>query len=277
MHWVVQENIREEKEYGTFIGHLSALKVPHTIVKVIPFSHEMIPEPVLPPGTPVTSWGSVSMGEAAAKRGWKPGCWLNGNFDQRVWSMEYGKYCLNADPEFCTLEQIMPFEGQRFLRPVHDFKAMTGAVVDWEWVKQLQERFAEINVHFREDRRVLCHDTPVSLSPVREIDAESRFFVVDGKVRAGSYYRAGGVKLLKRITAKWEHTGSWDFAQEMAELWQPDRAFVIDVAEIHRDKTSSGNWPDCSVIEINCINHCGFYEADMRPVIKAVEAMLWTA
>ena len=45
-----------------------------------------------------------------------------------------------------------------------------------------------------------------------------------------------------------------EYAQRMVDVWQPAKAFVIDVAE-----TNEG----LKVIEINNINSAGFYEADV--------------
>lgn len=270
MYWVVQENIRDEQSYDDFISALTELEVSHTVVSLVPFSHEMNPE-VVPTDDRVIVMGSISMSEAARKRGWLPGTWTNENFDQRVWTKAYGSHCLNADAEFCTMEQIQPFDGLRFMRPVHDFKSMSGSLVNWDWVKQQQDHLSNVSVHYREDRRSLCHDTPVSLSADKRIHLESRFFIVGGKVLAGSHYRCRGERKNIQIAGAQSDNMSracWDFAQTMTDLWQPTSAFVLDTALV----ADGERWVD-KVIEINCINHSGFYAADMRPVIKAIEEM----
>jgi hypothetical protein len=92
---------------------------------------------------------------------------------------------------------------------------------------------------------------------------EWRFFVVAGKVVAGSRYRQWGLMDHRRIDAASE---PWQFAQKMVDQWQPAEAFVIDLAKEHYD-------PSFKVIEINCINSAGFYNCDMTTVIKAIEKL----
>jgi hypothetical protein len=54
----------------------------------------------------------------------------------------------------------------------------------------------------------------------------------------------------------------------MVDLWQPARAFVIDIALT--DDEDDG-W--CKVIEVNNINSSGFYSIDMQKFVMAIEAM----
>jgi uncharacterized protein YuzB (UPF0349 family) len=54
------------------------------------------------------------------------------------------------------------------------------------------------------------------------------------------------------------------FAEAMVENWQPDRAFVIDVAS-----TDEGY----KVIEYNCLNSAGFYASDVAKIVNAIEEM----
>ena len=47
-------------------------------------------------------------------------------------------------------------------------------------------------------------------------------------------------------------------------MWQPARAFVLDTA-----LTPDGP----RIVEVNCINSAGFYGADVKCIVVAVEAM----
>jgi hypothetical protein len=51
----------------------------------------------------------------------------------------------------------------------------------------------------------------------------------------------------------------------MVDIWQPDDAFVLDIAE-----TSEG----FKIIEINCLNASGFYACEMDKVVIALEVMV---
>ena len=88
------------------------------------FLDETIPD-VNPTGK-VICWGSVSMDHVAQLKGWKPGTFLNENFDQRIWTAKYKDYILNADAEFYEFSKIPAFTGMKFIRPVSDMKIFSG-------------------------------------------------------------------------------------------------------------------------------------------------------
>jgi hypothetical protein len=81
------------------------------------------------------------------------------------------------------------------------------------------------------------------LAPLTEIFSEYRFLVVDGEVVTGSQYK---------------------YAQSMVDLWNPNRAFAIDIA-----LTKNGY----KVIEINSINSAGFYHCDIGKFVNAINNM----
>jgi hypothetical protein len=256
MFWVVQENVANEEAYKSFIQALDDLNLPYTIVKVVPFSRELIPD--VNPTNPVVSWGSVSMENIAVAKGWNPGTFFNENFDQRVWTRIYGDDMLNADAEFHEFSQIPAFEGTRFIRPVEDKKVFAGMVVHGEEI----ENWKVAVLRYSDGYTTLRPETVVGVSGVKDIAMEWRFFVVDGKVVTGSRYRQWGISDYRRLD---DTTGPWAFAQKMTEKWQPAKAFVIDIA-------SPASTPhEYKVIEINCINAAGFYCADVRAVVEAVE------
>jgi hypothetical protein len=262
MYWVVQENIRDEASYDSFIAALQELNVQHEIVKVIPFAHEVIPD-INPTGRVIVC-GSTSLDMVARKKGWEPGTFLNVNFDQRVWSRIYGTDLLNADAEFFNFCKIPSFSGLKFIRPVDDMKVFAGTVIDGAVLDNWKESIQR----YSDGYLTLRPDTPVSVSEVKEIENEARFFVVGGKVVTGSYYRMGGRQHQERI----ESGTLWEFAEWIVDRWQPDNAFVIDIAQVFVQKMFGKALVD-KVIEINCINSSGFYQADMRAVVAAIEEL----
>jgi hypothetical protein len=274
MYWIIQENIRDEASYNDFVQALHDLGVPYSIVQVIPFSHNIIPSTFHITGK-VVVWGSTTLDSVAKFRGWTPGTYLNENFDQRIWNIKYP--CLNADAEFYEFCQIPTFKGTKFIRPVHDMKVFAGSVVDGEELENWKESIQR----YSDGYTTLRPDTPVSVSSVKDIETEWRYFVVGGKIVTGSQYRRGGNTCIHRDTnVEYE---PWTFAQKMVDQWQPAEAFVLDVATMRlpecEDIDSCPTFYDgcncfeCKVIEINCINSAGFYAADMREVIKAIEAL----
>jgi hypothetical protein len=270
-HWVVQNNIRDEASYESFIQALDEYAVPYTIVKVIPFSHETIPDVDLQ--SDVLVWGSTTLDLVAKHKGWNPGTFLNENFDQRIWLRAFGNHMLNADAEFHSFCSIPQFEGVRFIRPVHDMKTFAGTLIDGTNLERWQHSILDIG----NDYSTLRPSTPVSVSSVKEILTEYRFFVVDRHVVAGSTYRHRGKSFVERIEPEPnrginDYEDAWQFAQRMADLWQPAVAFVIDIAAI--DNPYGCNCFQFKVIEINCINSAGFYAADMHAVVKAIHTIV---
>lgn len=81
-----------------------------------------------------------------------------------------------------------------------------------------------------------------------------------GKIVGESQYKSGSV--LK--TSPLVDDPARAFAQKMVNLWQPDLAFVLDVAD-----TDDGY----KVVEINCINFAGFYNVNMQSFVAAIESM----
>ena len=109
-------------------GTFEELGSPYSVVKIVPFSHDLEgvsgawPES----GVPVMAWGMTTVEEVAKRLGWKPGVFKNANFDMRVLHQNYGGAMLNSDAEFHRLGEVPGFEGARFIRPVHDTKSFTG-------------------------------------------------------------------------------------------------------------------------------------------------------
>ena len=255
MHHIVQDNLFSEFGFRKLLRALEELELPHTVVGVSS-SREIVPD-VRPEG-PVMVWGSITLGRIAAERGWRPGRFYSEHFDMRMLHEKYGDHMLNADVSYCEFGSIPEFQERRFIRPVHDTKAFSGKVVSWPETKEWKEKvLAAPN-----DSARLKRNTLVMLSSVKTIGLEARFFVVDGRVVSGSTYRTLGQTVYQDVRNYPMAKPLLYFAQQMVDSWQPDRAFVIDVAEAEGEQ---------KIVEINCINSAGFYDIDMRAVVMALE------
>lgn len=103
-------------------------------------------------------------------------------------------------------------------------------------------------------------NTEVCYGDPKEIYQECRFFVVDKKVITGSQYKLG-----RRVVSSEDVPPmTWDFAQKMVDTWQPHRAFAIDIAD-----TPNG----LKVIEIGCLNSCGFYATNVQKLVLSLNSM----
>lgn len=93
----------------------------------------------------------------------------------------------------------------------------------------------------------------------RNIKAEWRFIVVEGKVVAGSQYRKDNRVAIEAGYPQ----GAFDFAQYISSVYNPgDKAWVCDVCE-----TVGGEY---KVMEVGCFSCAGLYKADRLAVVKAV-------
>ena len=153
-----------------------------------------------------------------------------------------------------TFRNINPLWESFFIRPCEDTKDFAGTVYTKEDFLSWREDLLQL------EEQCDFADNDMIASPVKEIFAEHRFFVVDRKIATYSQYKKGD-KLFKSTEVNEEVIG---FANEMIALWQPSRAFVIDIAE-----TPEG----LKVIEINNFNSAGFYAADVGKLIDAIENM----
>lgn len=199
--------------------------------------------------------GSTSLVRYAQTHGWTPGAFFNSNFDFRAWHKHYGQHLLNADALVTTYAEVPAQEKPFFIRPCHDTKSFAGMVTDWHDFEAWRQRVRSI-----ESWRQIPDDTPVVVAELKPIQAEYRTIVVDGKVITASLYKQG-----TRVFYS-DHVGPgvFEFAQAMANIWCPARAFALDVF-------MSGG--ELYVGEINCFNAAGFYALNVGKMVEAIENM----
>src|SRR6266516_1245600 len=96
LRWVIQENLFNETEFDNFCAAIGKSGASYSVVKVIPFSHELTPDP---PEGPKVVYGSTALSRIAQERGWLPGAFLNENFDHREWVKHWDDRVLNHAAE----------------------------------------------------------------------------------------------------------------------------------------------------------------------------------
>lgn len=276
MHWLLQRNAlsRELDLFETITGTLDRGGVPWTAVRALSFTDKIvdadedvngkeledIPEIVLDIEGPIVVYGSYTLALIAAKRGWTPGSFVNGNFTHEAWVQGWGaSRLLNGGAVVCRLDAIESALCGRenvFLRPLEDTKSFSGMVLGREEALWWAQR--AINA----DSAQLHSATEIVVASTRSILAEYRLFVVDGRVVTSSLYKMGQ----RIISDAYTPQGVLDYAQRCIELWVPDRAFVLDIAE-----TPEG----FCIIEVNNINSAGVYAADVSRLVQAIDQMVF--
>jgi hypothetical protein len=269
MHHIVQANLFNEFGFKDLLNALDENECLYTVVKVIPFAHTLEPEITLEPDERVMVWGSLTLGGIATERGWEPGAFQGPEFDMQRHMERFGHYMLNHDAKFCTFGELN-FKTPMFVRPVHDTKTFTGEIVHPEELTGWQEKVLNLS---NTGYSSLTPETPVMYAPPKQIDFESRFFIVDGIVVTGSVYRSFGTVLYNRIdSSNALFYPMMEFARSMTYMVPGNglcgepiaKAYVLDIA------MTDG---ECSVIEVNSIGSAGFYSADMAAVVRALEGM----
>lgn len=267
MHYVIQENIFQEAHYAKLLQTVERFKLPHTVVRIFPFSDKIVdrsvigdgpyeladlPEFVAPEG-PVFVFGAVKLARVSAAHDWRPGSLLNANHDFNVYREHYREHLLNWDSRVqVAVEPIDWAPGQvLFIRPVLDSKTFTGAVFDeTQWQEKLQGLLLNDNsFNLR---------TEIQVASPKKIQKEIRCWVVGGEVVAASQYKLGPVTRYDSFV----DDEAIVFAEDMVRVFQLAEAFVIDVCLV------DDVW---KVVECGCINSAGFYHADVSALIGALE------
>lgn len=268
MFWILQNNIYSEEGWHSLVEALDRLGIKYSVHKVVPFAGIMEPEPQPPPG-PVIVMGSYTLANEAIKRGWKPGAFITDHLDYELQLKHWGHNMFNSQCWIGELKDVPEQHKPFFIRPTADSKAFTGYITDWpsfkEWVEREQRQSRlypqDGGAYFNENTRVL-------VAPKREIVREYRTWIVDGKVVTASLYKQGPHKYARPEVDE----RVIQFANNMAGIFQPARAFVLDVFQT---PTGHPDWDDGDlwIGEINNINSAGFYAADMQKLVAALDAM----
>lgn len=205
-------------------------------------------------------YGSTTLRDKLAASG-KPGVFfVPQRFSFAALKEGYGENLLNGESVVMTVGSFLsdcarldPDE-LLFVRPSDDSKSLNGYVqTRREW-----EESVRISMN---NTRGPKNDTQIQVAQPRNIETEWRLFVVGGKVAASSQYRYRGHLNAKADTPQ----RVVDYAERMAVIYQPASVFVMDVCEMSSDSS-------LRVVETNCFNCSGFYKADVREIIAAVNA-----
>lgn len=247
MYYVIQENLFREYGFKALIAHLEKQNLGYEIVKYIPFSGELDAKT---DRKDVFFFGSSNAGMVAKEKyDWKPGHFINENFTFEKYLPAYGKNLLNGEGRIVPSTHEFPHNIRLFVRPVDDGKDFTGELftgLDWKEYIEGNEQM--------EGKKIL-------IATPKLIQQEIRCWMIDGEPVTISQYKIGSrVNYLNM-----DHNDeAIIFARQMAKIYQPARAFCLDIC-LYED--------EYKIVELGCINHCGFYDANMGKLIDALENM----
>jgi ATP-grasp domain, R2K clade family 3 len=197
-------------------------------------------------------YGSTRVAELAADSGFRPGGYFEAAwFDPQNWRGKRDDL-LNQVQQATTIGALRRdwITTPVFVKSV-EAKVLPGMVLEGPDSRWWFEEYANLK-----------DDAAIVISPVQDIEHEWRFFVIDGRVVTGSQYKHDGVKRLREPIAE----PVWRCAHLMAEDWLPSPHIVMDICRLR-----SGEF---RVVEFNCLNSSGFYNADVRKYALALEELV---
>lgn len=255
MYYVIQEGMFREEGHAQLVELLKRYKFEYEEILYRPFVEDI---DLKTDRKDVFVFGSVNLSKKVSKFQLNPGSLDNENHDVEVYGKHYGEHMLNSDGIICTLEESIGLLDKVpyvfFSRPTKDTKVYTGQIFThdlWkDWMKDLTDSSL---------KQSLSEQTKVLLSPLKDIDQEIRCWIVGGKVITMSQYRTKFRRIQENMDCNDE---AKEFAQSMADIFCPARAFVLDICRYN------DGW---KVVEINCINSSGFYKGDMSKLLQAIE------
>jgi len=252
MHWIIQNNLYSEKGFYKLINALIDNQITFSIVKVIPFVGEIIPDIRI--DEKVFLCGGTSM--CKLKNEHPNYLYFDKNMRQDIHMEMYKHHMLNYDSTICKFKDLEPSLYQFFMRPVLDNKSFTGRVFDREEFSQWRIKIVELEE--QTSKATVRPDDLIVCSSVKEIYSEARFFIVNNEIVSCSMYREFGVvKYSYNVDVRYK-----DFVKQMIDIWVPNEAFVMDIAD-----TNEG----LKIVELNAINSAGFYDIDLNAFVYAIE------
>lgn len=253
MQWLVQYSGLPDQQSVKILEAAKLRNLPIAAFGVIPFTHEVIGLEAMDGALPSICYGSTqAAAQIATWKNFRPGAfYVEEWFDPRSW---IGKRddLLNEDQWDLTVGEVRDnwVKEPTFIKSVQS-KKLTGMVIEPEKA----DRDAWLIEQSHLDRTEL-----LTASPIHNIETECRFFVVEGKIVAGSTYRWLGCRSIRRPI----DVGMCVYAEEAVKQWMPHQTIVIDICKLKNNRYK--------VIEFNSVNSSGFYNADALAFVDAIEA-----
>jgi hypothetical protein len=167
---------------------------------------------------------------------------------------KYGENMLNSDAKIKEFSHIHSTHFPYFIRPTRDTKIFESKVYFFEeWNGYVDETITSNSF----DK--IAAETKIMYSTPKTLQQEIRCWIVDGEPVTMSQYKIGRRVNMLNMDNNEE---AYIFAKKMAAIFSPSRAFVLDIC-LHED--------EYKIVEINCINMSGFYDANMSKLIQSLE------
>ena len=256
--WVIEDDAFPED----MTPLLDALKRQGIEYKTVQYQHSCDICLELYPGEDcVIFQGSLRLARQLRKKAkWIPGVYYNvPKYECIAYYAHLGKYLVNGNYIMLPFGELLRqkeflFEHLScdraiFLRPSRGDKIFTGQIVYKEKYEDTIDRFGFGQIDPEE---------VVVVAEPRNIAAEWRFIVVDGKIITGSQYKEND----RVAIAAGYPVEAFDLASRIVCEYNHDQAFVVDIC-----LTKSGIY---ALMEVGCFSCAGLYQCDRDVIVKSV-------
>lgn len=154
---------------------------------------------------------------------------------------------LNYDGYFKLACQLNESDINKFCRSNSSYKHWAGQIIK-----------DKIDLNFVKQENQL--DTLMYLAPVKYVSQEMRLWMIDGKCVEITPYATWENNY--EVKYEFSKESYIKFAEKIAEDWEPDSMYVIDIGI---------SYGKMYVIEYNAFSSSGFYDADVNKICKALK------
>ena len=214
--------------------------------------------------------GSLQMGRRMLRTAAYPGIFLTlENYECFNYYGYFGDHLLNSEYVMMGLNDVLRSKDKifdifgtdsLFIRPSNGYKSFTGQCL-------VKENFDTDFDILTKSYGGLDMNTLIVLAPTQEIEEEYRFVVIDGKVISGAQYMDANTRTewKAQYDKPCENNLAIAYVQLMADIYQPDKAYTIDVCKLKK-----GGY---RLIEINSFCCASWYGNDLKKIVDAVNEL----
>lgn len=237
MKWLIKPTLLEQNKIQSVIRMLEISDIPydivHTLDGVMYNSDKEVYELDLSQQHFVC--GSYQLAKAFHKL--QPSAtFLLDNYNFKDWYKIFGKEnMLNPEVQFTNTKNINWINEEMFVRPLEDTKSFNGGIYN---------------------SNSILPDVQCIVAPLKQIQKEFRFFVLNGEIIGESQYKMNGELFPSSII----DNQAKEFAKTMIQKF-PFPGYVIDIALTNNQ---------CNIVELNCFNASGFYVINLYKFIEKI-------
>lgn len=254
MYYLIQRNNFKDPRYDEIFRVMEDLNLPFEKIQFYPNSNEF---EIKTNREDIFVYGSVKLAKTTSSYNWKPGSFYGNNHEYEKYSVGYGTNILNFGSFITEFSENFDWNDNQtlFIKPSKDAKVFTGKVFSKpEW-----EDFVYNTLNGNENNRVDT-TTTIQVSKAFGLIKEARIWIVDKEIVTSSYYLFhGNIEYEENVSEE-----GLKFAKKMTKIYTVADAYVMDICETY------DGW---KIMEVNCINSAGFYKANVKNIIVALEKL----